>query len=92
MDKTTKMIYLLSRVGGPNDATVLVCATTRLRSLREAVEFAIHSRTMSYGGPDNTIPNQIRSLRADWKMLDRVALNEQLQGGRMDVALNGEIL
>ena len=77
-------IYLLCG-GSPKE---VMCATTRLRSLREALETCIHQRRIAYYGDPSktiTIPDQIRSLRAD-------ELTENILGGEVRTVENGQVI
>lgn len=88
------LLWLTDLVRASQPGSGLVCATTSLFKLRKAVEFCIHSRSVSYGNDKDTapIPEQIRALRADWKNLSRTELNERLGGGYLQVEQNGDIL
>lgn len=84
-------IYLLCG-GSPKE---VMCATTRLRSLREALETCIHQRRIAYYGDPSktiTIPDQIRSLRADIKALGPDELTENILGGEVRTVENGQVI
>lgn len=87
-NQSTKRIYLLCSESGAT-----LCATTRLRRLREAVEHQVHAKKMFYGndGP-MPVPDQIRALREDWKRSCVEDIDTALKGGAIVVAENGRLI
>lgn len=90
-NEPAQKIYLLC---GSSPKEVF-CATTRARLLREAVETCIHQkRIVYYGDPTKTtsVPDQIRSLRADAKTLTADELGDNILGGSIQVVANGQVI
>lgn len=90
-NESAQKIYLLCG----SSANEVFCGTTRRRSLREALETCIHQKRIAYyGDPTKTIsvPDQIRSLRSDFKTKDLDAITENILGGEVKVVPNGKVL
>lgn len=96
-DVKRPLIYMLFKKGDGTEGAGhdLICVTASQVRLREVIESCIHDRIISYcdeTGKIPSIPDQIRAVRRDWKVLSRLEFNEHLVESEFVVATDGEII